>query len=144
MLGFSEEEKFTIRELRHAYFEAAKRHHPDVVQQHQQTDNANSDGALDFRNITEAYEHLLSGDHNIQYSKEEMQNIVSISEEEEYRLACKEILGLPAEIVEESKKKSHVSSLAHWKYGCCTSLESIFCRAWGAGAEVASSGGIFG
>mmetsp|Transcript_29631 Transcript_29631/g.62835 ORF Transcript_29631/g.62835 Transcript_29631/m.62835 type:complete len:196 (-) Transcript_29631:145-732(-) len=123
MLGFSEEEKFTIRELRHAYFEAAKRHHPDVVQQHQQTDNANSDGALDFRNITEAYEHLLSGDHNIQYSKEEMQNIVSISEEEEYRLACKEILGLPAEIVEESKKNpmfrrwltGNTDAAHHWR-----------------------------
>ena len=111
MLGFSEKHKPTVRELRYAYFEAAKRCHPDVVQQ-QQTDKDDST-SLDFRNITEAYEHLLSGDH-IECNKEEMENIVTISEEEEYRQACETVLGLPAEIVEESKQNP---MFRHWLDG---------------------------
>ena len=119
MLGFSDDEKFTVRELRHAYFEAAKRHHPDVAQQ--QADDA--DCALDFRQITEAYEHLLSGDHIQQNNEEELQNIVTISEEEEYRQACQSILGLPAEIVEESKQNpmfrkwlmGNTDAAHHWR-----------------------------
>ena len=101
MLGFSEDDKFSLRELRHAYFEAAKRYHPDVIAEGQ-------DLEFDFKDVTDAYEHLLSGDSNDdttpQYSKEEMDNIVTLSEEEEYRQACRDQLGLPAEIVEESKK----------------------------------------
>lgn len=95
MLGFSETQKPTIRELRHAYFEAAKRCHPDVVEQQ---------AGHDFRDVTEAYEHLLSGDFVCGHNKEDLANIVTISEEEIYRHACEAILSLPAEIVEESKK----------------------------------------
>eukprot|EP01083_Nonionella_stella_P243222 847716_1 len=69
MLGFSEDDKFSLRELRHAYFEAAKRYHPDVIAEGQDLD-------FDFKEITDAYEHLLSGDANDdtthQHSKEEM------------------------------------------------------------------------
>ena len=97
MLGFEENDKFSIRELRHAYFEAAKRYHPDVVQA--------EDATADFKDITEAYEHLLNDDNTIQSTnKEEMENIVTVSEEEEYRQACESVLGLSAEIVEESKQ----------------------------------------
>lgn len=118
MLGFLKDERFTIRELRNAYFEAAKLHHPDVAAQ-----QAEDCLSLDFRDITEAYEHLLSGDHDIQYSKEEMANIVTISEEEEYRQACRENLGLPAEIVEESKQNpmfrrwltGNTDAAHHWR-----------------------------
>lgn len=120
ILGLSKDEKFTIIELRQAYFAAAKQHHPDVVQQ--QSDDEESGGALDFRDITEAYEHLLSGDY-MQYSKEEMANIVTISEEEEYRQACQTVLGLPAEIVEESKQNpmfrrwlvGNTDAALHWR-----------------------------
>lgn len=122
MLGFSAEHKPTIRELRHAYFEAAKRHHPDVAAQEQLSSDDN-DTTLDFRDITDAYEHLLSGDHIAQCSKEEMENIVTISEEEEYRIACQSILGLPAEIVEESKQNpmfrqwltGNTDAAHHWR-----------------------------
>mmetsp|Transcript_47584 Transcript_47584/g.101109 ORF Transcript_47584/g.101109 Transcript_47584/m.101109 type:complete len:193 (+) Transcript_47584:209-787(+) len=110
MLGFSEKEKPTIRELRHAYFEAAKQYHPDAVQQEQEHDDNTS---LNFLDITEAYEHLLKGDH-VKSNKEEMENIVTISEEEEYRWACKAMLGLPAEIVEESKQNP---MFRHWLDG---------------------------
>jgi len=124
MLGFTEEEKFTIHELRRAYFEAAKRTHPDVVQQ-LQTEDGESIATLDFRDITEAYEHLLTGDGNnfTQYNKEEMEDIVTVSEEEEYRQACQAILGLPAEIVEESKQNpmfrrwlvGNTDAAHHWR-----------------------------
>lgn len=118
MLGFSDNEKFSIRELRHAYFEAAKRYHPDVVQA--------DDATTDFRNITEAYEHLLSGNHTtINGNKEEeiLENIVTISEEEEYRHACQSVLGLSAEIVEESKQNpmfrkwlmGNTDAAHHWR-----------------------------
>lgn len=131
MLGFSDDEKFTVRELRDAYFEAAKRHHPDVVQNNR---GGAEDGvgaattterALDFRDITEAYEHLLNGEccHNTQLSEEELEQIVTISEEEEYRQACQSILGLPAEIVEESKQNpmfrkwlvGNTDAAHHWR-----------------------------
>lgn len=120
MLGFSEDHKPTILELRHAYFDKAKLHHPDVQQTY------NDDGAaesLDFRDITDAYEHLLNGDHTTQYTREEMANIVTVSEEEEYRLACQMVLGLPAEIVEESKQNpmfrqwlmGNTDAAHHWR-----------------------------
>jgi DnaJ-class molecular chaperone len=120
MLGFAEDQNFSIRELRHAYFEAAKRYHPDVVRQQQ---SEGHDSPLDFRDITEAYEHLLSGDHSTQYSEEEMANIVTISEDEEYRQACHAMLGLPAEIVEESKQNpmfrrwltGNTDAAHHWR-----------------------------
>lgn len=101
MLGFSDDKRPSIRELRNAYFVAAKRCHPDVV--NQQSDGEEDDTSLDFRDITIAYEHLLNGDH-IDYKPEEADNIVTRNEEEEYRDACKTMLGLPAEIVEESKQ----------------------------------------
>ncbi|KAL3806550.1 hypothetical protein ACHAXA_010758 [Cyclostephanos tholiformis] len=123
LLGFAEDEKFSIRELRHAYYEAAKRCHPDVVRPQQSGGDGDSDSSLDFRDITEAYEHLLGGDHSSQFSKEELANIVSISEDEEYRLACHAKLGLPAEIVEESKQNpmfrrwltGNTDAAHHWR-----------------------------
>ena len=113
MLGFSEDQQFSIRELRHAYFEAAKRYHPDVARRsQQQNDEKNTDitiPTIDFRDITVAYEHLLNCDHHLQhnntsFSTEDMENIITIDEDEEYRQACQSQLGLPAEIVEESKR----------------------------------------
>ncbi|KAL9188514.1 hypothetical protein ACHAXT_006892 [Thalassiosira profunda] len=118
MLGFSDDHKPTIRELRTAYFEAAKRYHPDVA--HQSDDG--SGGAFDFRDITEAYEHLLNGDH-IHCNEIDMENIITISEEEEYRSACQAVLGIPAEIVEESKQNpmfrkwltGNTDAAHHWR-----------------------------
>ena len=119
MLGFAEDQNFSIRELRHAYFEAAKRCHPDVVRQHQSDGNAD----IDFKDITEAYEHLLSGDHKSQFSKEELTNIITVSEDEDYRQACHTVLGLSAEIVEESKQNpmfrrwltGNTDAAHHWR-----------------------------
>mmetsp|Transcript_34731 Transcript_34731/g.70908 ORF Transcript_34731/g.70908 Transcript_34731/m.70908 type:complete len:211 (+) Transcript_34731:87-719(+) len=121
LLGFSEDTRPSIRELRNAYFESAKRCHPDVVNQ-QQLDGEEDNTSFDFRDITIAYEHLLNGDH-IEYNPEEADNIVTRNEEEEYRDACKTMLGLPAEIVEESKQNpmflkwltGNTDAALHWR-----------------------------
>lgn len=117
MLGFTEHCQPTIRELRHAYFEAAKLHHPDVLRQRQ---NEQSMTVLDFRDITIAYEHLLQSPFSQSPTSEP---IITVDEEEEYRTACLEILGIPAEIVEESKKNpifrqwlmGKTDAAMHWK-----------------------------
>ena len=117
MLGFAKDQQFSIRELRNAYFAAAKLCHPDAIR-----GDANA-STLDFRNITDAYEHLLNCDDGGQYSKEEMANIITLSEEEEYRQACKQNLGISAEIVEESKQNpmfrrwltGNTDAAYHWR-----------------------------
>ena len=119
MLGFTEDHTPTIRELRQAYFDAAKLYHPDVVQQTEDDDDdvegaSTTTNDIDFRDITEAYEHLLNGKHIAHYSQEIMKATISINEEEEYRHACKTILGIPAEIVEESKQNP---MFLHWLGG---------------------------
>ena len=121
MLGFSEEKRPSIRELRSAYFAAAKLCHPDIVNQ-QQSDDEVDNTSFDFRDITAAYEHLLNGDQ-IEYNPEEAENIVTRNEEEDYRDACKTMLGLPAEIVEESKQNpmfrkwltGNTDGALHWR-----------------------------
>eukprot|EP00804_Cyclotella_cryptica_P016062 CCRYP_004200-RA/>CCRYP_004200-RA protein AED:0.03 eAED:0.03 QI:0/-1/0/1/-1/1/1/0/159 len=121
MLGFTEHCQPTIRELRHAYFEAAKLHHPDVVQQRNDDEEPTNHKVLDFRDITMAYEHLLQSAHLSPTSSQEP--IITVDEEEEYRAACRNILGIPAEIVEESKKNpmfrqwlmGKTDAAMHWK-----------------------------
>ena len=106
MLGFKKEARPTIKELRHAYFEAAKLCHPDMQQDHNEEDQR------DFRDITEAYEHLLNGKHHRAHGDDYFQ--VSVEEEEQYRQACIDILGIPADIVEESKQNP---MFRHWLDG---------------------------
>jgi hypothetical protein len=122
MLGFSEDKRPSIRELRNAYFAAAKRCHPDIVKQQQTDGGEDNTSSFDFRDVTAAYEHLLNGDQ-IEYNPEEADNIVTRNEEEEYRDACKSMLGLPAEIVEESKQNpmfrkwltGNTDGALHWR-----------------------------
>ena len=101
MLGFGQECKPTVIELRTAYYEAAKKCHPDVK---------GDDHALDFRELKDAYEHLLNGGHVSESTTDE----ISVDEENDYRRACIEILGLKAEIVEESKQNP---MFLHWLSG---------------------------
>lgn len=99
MLGLHIDRKPTVKELRHAYFEKAKECHPDVA----------SSAELDFLEITEAYEYLLQNKHHTSQDY-----IVSLDEEETYRQACVDFLGIPAEIVEESKQNP---MFRHWLGG---------------------------
>ena len=122
LLGL-EHDTFTVRELRQAYFEAAKLHHPDAVK-HTRIDTLN--GKIpDFIEITVAYEHLLQSSQSTDNhdSSTNIHNIIDHDEETEYRTACLDILGIPAEIVEESKKNpmfrqwlmGKTDAAMHWK-----------------------------
>ncbi len=83
----------TPKELRAAYFTAAKRCHPDLQPQ------SNRDLVELFHQITSAYELL-------QKATTSDWTDVGITDDEEatFRVACKEQLGLTAETVEESKQ----------------------------------------
>jgi hypothetical protein len=94
LLRLNQAIKPTVKELRYAYFEMAKKCHPDVKE-------GDSGDDLDFLKLTEAYEHLLHSKHT---RDNEDANTISLEEEEIYRQACLTVLGIPAEIVEESKQ----------------------------------------
>lgn len=140
VLGFPPHHRPTVKELRLAYFEAAKRTHPDSVQISSSSSTSGSSGTStstststnrnyggggeDFCRVTEAYERLLgSKDVVVELSAGEddekggtvsWKNIISREEEEEYRRACQDVLGIPAEIVEESKQNP---MFRHWLHG---------------------------
>jgi len=136
LLGFPPHHRPTMRELRSAYFEAAKQTHPDLVaaktssttevgtdqkNDDNNNDNTNNDSmmntkkqyrhkGIDFIQVTVAYERLLDSkefDHDETWK-------ISQEEEDEYRRACEAVLGIPAEIVEESKKNP---MFRHWLDG---------------------------
>eukprot|EP00978_Attheya_sp_CCMP212_P005765 scaffold12879_cov50-Attheya_sp.AAC.1 len=97
--------KFDARELRYAYFEAAKRCHPDSS-----TAEEAADTRL-FMEVTDAYEalqvvirHGPNNNINNNNSDEDNDRFITILEEMHYRRACLDQLGVPAEVVEESKR----------------------------------------
>lgn len=113
LLGFHPSDRPTIKELRAAYFEAAKKTHPDVAIS---SSNSSSCGGEEFCRITEAYERLLTSREVVTSSMGVEEGTWKISHEEEndYRQACQAILGIPAEIVEESKRNP---MFRHWLGG---------------------------
>lgn len=102
LLGLTDNPRYTPRELRDAYFDAAKSCHPDSTHEAKTKRSlAPIDAARHFLEVTEAYELLRSG-RNASFESDA--NFVTKSEEQEFREACKEWLGLDAETVEESKR----------------------------------------
>eukprot|EP00534_Pseudo-nitzschia_fraudulenta_P003786 CAMPEP_0201134762 /NCGR_PEP_ID=MMETSP0850-20130426/52626_1 /ASSEMBLY_ACC=CAM_ASM_000622 /TAXON_ID=183588 /ORGANISM="Pseudo-nitzschia fraudulenta, Strain WWA7" /LENGTH=150 /DNA_ID=CAMNT_0047405771 /DNA_START=130 /DNA_END=579 /DNA_ORIENTATION=+ len=101
MLGFHRDAKPTEFALRQAYYDAAKLCHPDVKEE---------DHKLDFRELKDAYEHLIKGGHVSNDSGED----ITVDEENDFRRACMDVLGLKAEIVEESKQNP---MFLHWLSG---------------------------
>ncbi len=102
LLGLTDNPRYTARELRDAYFDAAKSCHPDSTHEAKARKSlAPIDAARHFLEVTEAYELLRSG-KNASFQTDA--NFVTKSEEQEFRDACKEWLGLDAETVEESKR----------------------------------------
>jgi hypothetical protein len=90
--------------LRAAYFRAAKQCHPDLVKS-ETTTTASFDPTERFRLVTEAYELLQNMYQNTKSSSyDEFTSIVDEEDERRYRVACQDMLGQPAEIVEESKR----------------------------------------
>lgn len=100
----------TLKELRHAYFAAAKKCHPDLQQAvstsssndgaEKQNDN-NEESKDEFLQLTRAYEKLQA---EITKNGDLIVSTISATEEEEFRLACQTELGVCAEIVEECKR----------------------------------------
>ena len=101
-------------ELRLAYFRKARECHPDVRSQADQESSHQ-----DFLKVTMAYELLqqeVAG-----FATEAIE--ISSTEEQSFRIACEQQLGLPAEIVEECKTSSmfrewlsgNTDSAQHWR-----------------------------
>lgn len=112
LLGFptkasKDEMPITLKELRHAYFAAAKQCHPDVASTATADDNDDNEedteeGSTDqFLQLTKAYELLQAA---ITQDGDLLLSTISKSEEEEFRIACQSELGVAAEIVEECKR----------------------------------------
>lgn len=122
------EKNFSPKELRDAYFVAAKKCHPDAhvrrtssdsKQTKKSEDELKADLSIRFLEITEAYELLQkhpggtikrsSKDRTTSNASNTGADDVSIefitkTEEQQFREACREYLGIDAEIVEESKR----------------------------------------
>ena len=102
LLKLSDNRDFSGKDLRDAYFSAAKLCHPDLNK------TKSNDFLTDrFLQITDAYELLQKFNKNPGGGAEDdidMSHIISKSEEQMYRDACRECLGLEAETVEESKR----------------------------------------
>ena len=101
LLGLSkhDEHNLNIKELRQAYFAAAKLCHPDM----QQENGADSKpGHDEFLRVTAAYERLSQSLSNGPSSSSNI--IIDADEEADFRAACDLQLGVPAEIVEECKR----------------------------------------
>lgn len=94
ILGLSVDMVYTSKHIRDAYYKAAKRCHPDVPREEEEI----SRSAHEFIRLTDAYE-LLRRNYTV-FSEDVLQE----DDEEQFRRACKEWLGLSAEIVEESKR----------------------------------------
>ena len=117
MLGLRErstEETITAKVLRLAYYQAAKECHPDVAsgRKNKQSGN-NEDAAEQFRLVTEAYELLLLQQEQHQKQRNNSgiddASVLDLDDftphsEADYREACLQWLGQPAEVVEESKR----------------------------------------
>lgn len=88
----------TLKELRHAYFAAAKKCHPDTKPDNEDEEKGSDDA---FLQITRAYELLQA---EINQTEILLESTISSSEEEEFRRACRTELGIDAEIVEECKQ----------------------------------------
>lgn len=107
----------TIKEIRLAYFEAAKKCHPDTNSATSGVDEdrtSKHDQAELFHRITAAYEFLIqyhtkrsnSNDTNTWFADSGSYDYddITVEEENEFRIACQMHLGLSAENVEESKQ----------------------------------------
>ena len=119
---------YTTFDLRDAYFAAAKLCHPDS----NKNATLNQDElTMRFLQVTEAYELLQTNAKTNQKGNAKTTNtdykndnsfVIQKSEEEEYRTACREFLGLDAETVEESKRcplfrewlKGNTDAVFHW------------------------------
>ena len=111
--------QYTMKELRTAYFQAAKKCHPDSMSSTNAGSHASTATTPLFSDavsaedrfimVTNAYEYLrqqlISAGSTAQAdTDDDDDSAIDLDEENKYRQACFEYLGQPAEIVEESKR----------------------------------------
>ena len=110
--------QYTMKELRTAYFQAAKKCHPDSMSSTNAGSHASTATTPLFSDavsaedrfimVTNAYEYLrqqlISAGSTAQADTDDDDSAIDLDEENKYRQACFEYLGQPAEIVEESKR----------------------------------------
>jgi hypothetical protein len=104
VLGIAHNDNMSPKELRLMYFEAAKRCHPDTTTS-RAIKLSKEEVLAQFRDVTDAYEYLQGTNSN---NASVALSDLGITETEEalYRNACRDWLGVAAEVVEESKKCS--------------------------------------
>mmetsp|Transcript_4152 Transcript_4152/g.6268 ORF Transcript_4152/g.6268 Transcript_4152/m.6268 type:complete len:216 (+) Transcript_4152:59-706(+) len=100
--------------LRVAYFQAAKNCHPDSPQARallREGDKSDEEVEImlttQFLKLTQAYEFLQANIYKHYDGDDDVvldQDIISYREEQDFREACQDVLGLSAETVEECKK----------------------------------------
>lgn len=104
--GRTAKDSITARELRTAYYRAAKECHPDSPSNKKKKKFKDEDASERFRRVTEAYELLQqqskSGEDDQFIDDDSF--VEQQQSEADYRAACLEWLGQPAEVVEESKR----------------------------------------
>lgn len=109
----------SLRELRHAYFAAAKKCHPDIQKNHSEEEKID----YDFLQVTQAYEVLHREITQNIVVVEDDDDLITETEEEEFRRACQSWLGIKAEIVEECKQNpifrrwltGNTDAAHHWR-----------------------------
>ena len=110
-LGLSIHIEYTSTQIRDAYFTAAKRCHPDLVVSDSEKDIARA--AQQFIRLSDAYDLIRKNDSVLSSSSSttttttaattESEQVLQ-SEEDAFRAACEQWLGLSAEVVEDSKR----------------------------------------
>lgn len=112
-----------LKDLRKAYFQAAKQCHPDTIVNESSTQVTKQDSSAQFMLVSEAYEVLLSIISPVSDGKLRSEGLISEREEIEFRRNCQDWLGIPADVVEESKRcplfrqwlKGNTDAAFHWK-----------------------------
>lgn len=124
-LSLSSSSSLTMKQVRDAYFRASKQCHPDAMMGNNNKKCSSMDAAAQFLAVTDAYEELkthLKNHRDQEDAEDEEDSYISKSEEEQFREACQEWLGISAEIVEESKScpifrewlKGKTDAAFHW------------------------------
>mmetsp|Transcript_3876 Transcript_3876/g.5074 ORF Transcript_3876/g.5074 Transcript_3876/m.5074 type:complete len:206 (-) Transcript_3876:70-687(-) len=127
VLRLKQKTEYTTSELRDAYFTAAKLCHPDSKPSMNKKGNNGDhvdDSSWDFLEVTKAYEFLQTrggkGSNKEKYYDEK--HIIHKTDEDNFRDACRDYLGVDAETVEESKRcplfrewlKGKTDAAFHW------------------------------
>jgi len=129
-LNLNKKPDFSRKDLRNAYFTAAKLCHPDSQQKKKNCNDDDDDNYFvqRFLRLTEAYELLQKSKQISTFNQDDDEMykhcFITKSEEQYFREACSQYLGVDAETVEESKKcvvfrdwlKGRTVSAFHWNF----------------------------